>query len=182
MTYKTIILPDWLERIIHALTIIPILIIELIYFLLTPFKCLKFKSHAVIFVFCAGLGCYWYFNGKEKSFLLAASIFLISTLVIAIIKWFRKQLKKIDERLLHYFHLYPLACVEIKIPITTKKYPEEKKHEKENENHHNNPYRYYRSDTMRSNFGNSDIPPRLVRESKFFNQHNSFRNHRNHRR
>lgn len=177
-----IFLPNWLEKIVHALSFVLILIIELLYFLLTPFIWLKFKSHAVMFVLCAGLGCYWYFNGKEKSFLLAASIFLVFTLAIATIKWLRKRLKKIDECLLHYFHLYPLACVEIKIPITNKKYLEEKKHEKENENHHNNPYHYHRSDTMRGHFGNSDIPPRLVRESKLFNQYDSFRNHRNHRR
>lgn len=132
MIHKTILLPNWLEKIVHTLSLALILIIELTHFLLTPIKWLKFKSHAVIFVLCAGFGCYWYFTDNEKAFLLATIIFLISTLAIAIIKWLRKRLKKIDERLLHYFHLYPLACVGIKIPITNKKYMEEKKHEKEN--------------------------------------------------
>lgn len=158
MTYKIFSLPDWLEKIVHALSFVLILIIELLYFLLTPFVWLKFKFHIALFIVCAGLGCYWYFTGKEKAFIFAASIFLLFTLAIAIIKWLRKRLKKIDERLLHYFHLYPLACVEIKIPIINKKYLEEKKHEKENQNRYINPDHYYCSRVMRGDSDNSDNP------------------------
>ena len=158
MIYTTILLPDWLERIIRALTIIPILITELLYFLLTPFIWLKFKFHIALFVICVGLGCYWYFTDKKHAIIMAASTFVLITTFIAIIKWLRKRLKKIDESLLHYFHLYPLARVEINIPIINKKYFEERKHEKENQNRYINPDHYYCSCIMRDDSDNSDNP------------------------
>ena len=170
MTYKTILLPSWLEVIVHTLSFVLILIIELIYFLLTPIKWLKFKFHAVMFVLCAGLGSYWHFTDKENSFLLSASIFLISTLAIAVIKWLRKRLKKIDESLLHYFRLYPIACVEIKIPILNKKYLEEKKHEKEIKSHYSNPYHHYCSRIMCDDTDHSDNPSWLVFRFKLYEQ------------
>lgn len=158
MIYTTILLPDWLERIIRALTIIPILITELLYFLLTPFIWLKFKFHIALFVICVGLGCYWYFTDKKHAIIMAASTFVLITTFIAIIKWLRKRLKKIDESLLHYFHLYPLARVEINIPIINKKYFEERKHEKENQNRYINPDHYYCSRIMRGDSDNCDNP------------------------
>ena len=149
MTHKTIFLPNWLEKIVHALSFVLILIIELLYFLLTPFIWLKFKFHIALFVICVG---------KKYAFIMAASTFALITISIAIIKWLRKRLKKIDESLLHYFHLYPLARVEINIPIINKKYFEEKKHEKENQNRYINPDHYYCSRIMRGDSDNSDNP------------------------
>lgn len=157
MTYKTIFLPDWLEPIVHALTIIPILIVELFYYLLTPFTWIKRKFHITIFALCIVLGCYWHFTLVKNAFIYAAGIFVLCTLVIDTLKRLRKRLKKIDESLLHYFHLYPLARVEINIPTINKKYYQRRKnYEKADKNHYNNPYHKHCCDTMRSDPGSRD--------------------------
>ena len=157
MKHKTIFLPDWLEPIVHALTIIPILIVELFYYLLTPVTWLKRKFHITIFALCIVLGCYWHFTLVKNAFIYAAGMFVLCTLVIAPFKWLRKRLKKIDESLLRYFHLYPLALVEINIPTINKKIlSEEKNYEKSDKNHYNNPYHKHYCDTMRSNSDSHD--------------------------
>lgn len=147
-----------MEFIVHALTAVPILIIELLILLLTPFKWMKFKLHVAIFVICTGLGCYWYFTDKKHAFLVALAIFVLITIAIAILKWLRKRLKKIDERLLHYFYLYPLENVEINIPIINKKYFEEKNYEKKFKNHYGSPFNYYGSHIVRGDSDNNDKP------------------------
>lgn len=157
MKHKTIFLPDWLEPIVHALTIIPILIVELFYYFLTPITWLKRKFHIVIFALCIVLSCYLHFTHIKNAFIYAAVTFVLFALVIATLKWLRKRLKKIDESLLHYFHLYPLARVEINIPTINKKISsEEKNYEKADKNHYNNPYHKHCCDTMRSDPGSRD--------------------------
>ena len=112
---KVVYLPFIIEKIVKLLCYISVLLLDLVNFILTPIKKVKFKAHIFI---ASIIAIYYIYFGlilhHENTFILAILSFLLISLCIALVKYARKKLIKLRHILMEIFYSPVGVCFYMK--------------------------------------------------------------------